>query len=324
MSLFTAYSSKIKNSFQSDSKRITFWTGSIIALLAAIFASTINVVGKALVDPSYGYVEDAIHPLNLAILLGLISGLFFTPFAKGKKSPKKFGKKAFFFVLMLGVTDVLAITTNFFGLNYTTAINATILINTELLFVVIIAITVFRERIEKRETLPLSLIAIGAIILPIIVDVSENGTFAQGFVFGDMMIIMAAMFFAIDISLARHVSNIIPASRISQISAFAGIPFALLLMLIFQIPFDIPLEQLPVIIYMGIFVSGLSYFFFVIALRMIGAIRTVLIYSTTTVFGITFSGLFLGEEVTYLNIFSVIVISAGIYLLRKKFAKLES
>ena len=324
MSLFATYSSKIKNSFQSDSKKITFWTGSIIALLAAIFASTINVVGKTLVDPSYGYVEDAIHPLNLAIMLGLISGLFFTPFAKGKKSPKKFGKKTFFFVLMLGVTDVLAITTNFFGLNYTTAINATILINTELLFAMIIAITVFRERIQKRETFPLSLIAIGAIILPIIVDVSENGTFVSGFVFGDVMIILAAMFFAIDISLARHVSNIIPATRISQISAFAGIPFALLLMLIFQIPFDVPLEQLPAIIYMGIFVSGLSYFFFVIALRLIGAIRTVLIYSTTTVFGITFSGIFLGEEITYINIFSVVIISVGIFLLRRKFAKLES
>ena len=95
-------------------------------------------------------------------------------------------------------------------------------------------------------------------------------------------------------------------------------------MLIFQIPFDVPLEQLPAIVYMGIFVSGLSYFFFVIALRLIGAIRTVLIYSTTTVFGIAFSGLFLGEEITPINIFSVIAISIGIYLLRKKFAKLEA
>ena len=324
MSSFADYSSKIKNTFQPKSKKSTFWIGLVIALLAAVFASTINVVGKTLVDPNLGYVEDAVHPLSLAIFLGLISGLFFTPFAKGKKSPKKFGKKGLFFVLMLGITDVLAITTNFFGLNHTTAVNATILINTELLFVVIIAFTVFRERIQKRETFPLGLIAAGSIIIPIIVDISKNGTFVSGFVFGDMMIILAALFFALDISIARHVSNIIPATRISQISAFAGIPFALLLMLIFQIPFDIPLEQMPAIVYMGIFVSGLSYFFFVIALRLIGAIRTVLIYSTTTVFGIAFSGFFLGEEITDLNIFSVIVILAGIYLLRKKFAKLES
>ena len=324
MSLLTNYRVKIKNSFQSDSQKFSFWIGIVVALLAAIFACTINIVGKTLVDPSYGYVEDAIHPLNLAIFLGLISGLFFTPFAKGKKSPKKIGKKFLFLVIMLGVTDVLAITTNFFGLNYTTAVNATILINTELLFSVIIALTIFKERLQKKESFPLGLIALGAIILPIIIDISENKAFAEGFVFGDAMILLAALFFAADISIARYVSDKLPATRISQISAFAGIPFALLLMLIFQIPFEVPFGQLPAIIYMGIFVSGLSYFFFVIALRLIGAIRTILIYSSTTVFGIMLSGIFLGEEVTGLNIFSAAIIIGGIFLLRKRFAKMES
>ena len=323
MSLISDYSKKIKSSFHSDSKKISFWTGVIIALLAAIFACTINVVGKTLVDPNYGYVEDAIHPLNLAIFLGLISGLFFTPFAKGKTSPSKFEKKTLLLVLMLGVTDVLAITTNFFGLNYTTSVNATILINTELLFSVIIAITVFKERIQKKEAFPLTLVAIGAIIMPVITDFSQNGAFSSGFVFGDSMIILAALFFALDISIARYVSNKVPATRISQISAFAGIPFALVLMLIFKIPFDVPVAQLPAIVYMGIFVSGLSYFFFVLALKLIGAIRTIVIYSTTTIFGVLFSGLFLGEEVTGLNIFSAVVILGGVYLLRKRFAQLE-
>jgi drug/metabolite transporter (DMT)-like permease len=323
LSLISDYSKKIKSSFHSDSKKISFWTGVIIALLAAIFACTINVVGKTLVDPNYGYVEDAIHPLNLAIFLGLISGLFFTPFAKGKTSPSKFEKKTLLLVLMLGVTDVLAITTNFFGLNYTTSVNATILINTELLFSVIIAITVFKERIQKKEAFPLTLVAIGAIIMPVITDFSQNGAFSSGFVFGDSMIILAALFFALDISIARYVSNKVPATRISQISAFAGIPFALVLMLIFKIPFDVPVAQLPAIVYMGIFVSGLSYFFFVLALKLIGAIRTIVIYSTTTIFGVLFSGLFLGEEVTGLNIFSAVVILGGVYLLRKRFAQLE-
>ena len=323
MSLFSNYSELIRKSILPKSEKANFWLGVIVALFAAIFASTINIVGKTLVDPSYGFVEDAVHPLNLAIFLGLIAGLFFTPFAKGKKLPTKFGKKTFVLVLMLGITDVLAITTNFFGLHHTSAVNATILINTELLFTMIIAFTVFRERIKRKETLPLGLIAIGAIIFPLVIDILENGNFTSGFVFGDVMIILAALFFALDISIARYVSTMVSATRISQISAFAGIPFALILVLIFQIPFDISIEQIPSIIYMGVFVSGLSYFFFVIALRLIGAIRTVLIYSTTTVFGILFSGIFLGEQITEINIFSVATITIGIYLLRKKFAKLE-
>ena len=315
--------SELKKGLHFKSKRTTFWVGIVIALLAAMFASTINIVGKALVDPSYGFVEDAVHPLNMAIFLGLISGLLFTPFARGKQSPTKFSRKSLFFVIILGVTDVAAITTNFFGLQHTTAVNATILINTELLFVLLIAIIVFKERIQKRETLPLGLVALVAIIIPLGVDIIQNETFVSGFVVGDMMILLAAGFFALDISIAKFVSTRVAASRISQISAFAGIPFALVLMLIFQVPFDIPWEQMPIIVYMGIFVSGLSYYFFIVALRLIGAIRTILIYSSSTAFGIFFSALFLGEGISLLHIVSVIVIIIGIYLLRKKMASME-
>ncbi len=315
--------SEIKNGLYFKSAKTSFLVGMILALLAAIFSSTINIVGKALVDPSYGFVEDTVHPLNIAIFLGLIAGLFFTPFAKGKQSPTQFSRKSLFFVIMLGITDVAAITTNFFGLNHTTAVNATILINTELLFVLLIALVVFKERIQKRETFPLCLVALGAIILPMGVDIIQNGTFVSGFVYGDMLILLAAGFFALDISIAKFVSKRVPASRISQISAFAGVPFAMVLMMIFQVPFDLPLEQMPVIVYMGIFVSGLSYYFFVIALRLIGAIRTILIYSTSTVFGISFSAIFLGETITELNIVSVATIGVGIYLLRKKIATME-
>lgn len=313
----------LKNGLHFKSKKTTFWCGITIALLAAIFSSTINIVGKALVDPSYGFVEDAVHPLNMAIFVGLIAGLFFTPLAKGKESPTQFNRKSLVFVLLLGITDVAAITTNFFGLQHTTAINATILINAESLFVLLIAIIVFKERIQKRETLPLGLVAFGAILLPIGIDIGQNETFASGFVLGDMWILIAAAFFALDISIAKFVSSRVAASRISQISAFAGIPFALVLMLLFQVPFELPLEHMPVIIYMGIFVSGLSYYFFIIALRMIGAIRTILIYSTSTAFGICFSAIFLDEGITVPHVISLIVIIVGIYLLRKKMADME-
>jgi len=314
---------ELRNGLHFKSKKTAFWVGIVLALLAAIFASTINIVGKVLVDPSYGYVEDAVHPLNLAIFLGLISGLLFTPLAKGTQSPTKFSKKSLFFVIILGMTDVAAVTTNFFGLHHTTAVNATILLNTDLLFVLLIAIIVFKEKIQKKETFPLGLVALGAIIIPLAVDITQNEMFVSGFVFGDMMILLAAALFAFDISITKFLVTRIPDFRILQISAFAGVPFALVLMMIFQVPFDLPLEQMPIIVYMGIFVSGLSYYFFVIAMRLIGAIRTILIYSTITIFGISFSAIFLGEEITPLNIVSVIIIILGVYLLRKKMASME-
>ena len=298
------------------------WLGIILAILAAVFVGTINVVGKTLVDPQYIDIES-LNPINLALVLGLVTGLFFTPLAKNKTSPTKFDKKTLIFILLLGISEVAAITTYFFGLSHTTATNASILSNTEFIFAILIAIMIFHERLHKKEYLPLVMILGGAIIIPLGLDLQENNFSLDKIVFGDFLILLAALFYAIDISIARFVSRRAPVARISQISAFAGVPFALLLILIFQVPFDIQVPHIPSILFMGIFVTGLGYYFFVLALRFLGAIRTILIYSTTTVFGVMFAGVFLGEQITVFDVSALGVVVFGVYLLRHRLAKME-
>ncbi len=298
------------------------WLGIILAILAAVFVGTINVVGKTLVDPQYIDIES-LNPINLALVLGLVTGLFFTPLAKNQISPRKIDKKTLIFILLLGVSEVAAITTYFFGLSHTTATNASILSNTEFIFAILIAIMIFHERLHKKEYLPLAMILGGAIIIPLGLDLQENNFSLGKIVFGDFLILLAALFYAIDISIARFVSRRAPVTRISQISAFAGVPFALLLILIFQVPFDIQVPHIPSILFMGIFVTGLGYYFFVLALRFLGAIRTILIYSTTTVFGVMFAGIFLGEQITVFDVSALWIVVFGVYLLRHRLAKME-
>jgi len=298
------------------------WIGVILAILAAVFAGTINVVGKTLVDPQYTDVES-LNPINVVLVLGIITGLFFTPLAKSKTSPTKFDKKTLIFILLLGISEVAAMTTNFFGLSHTTATNASILSNTEFIFAIMIAILIFHERLHKKELLPLSLILVGSLIIPLGLDLNANNFSLDNIVFGDFLILLAALFYAVDISIARFVSRRAPVTRISQLAAFAGVPFALVLILIFQIPFDIQLAHLPSILFMGIFVTGLGYYFFVLALRFLGAIRTILIYSTTTVFGVMFAGIFLGEEITLFDVSALGIVIFGVYLLRNRLAKIE-
>jgi len=70
------------------------WLGIILAILAAVFAGTINIVGKTLVDPQSTDIES-LNPINLALFVGLIAGLFFTPLAKNQTSPRKIDKKTY-------------------------------------------------------------------------------------------------------------------------------------------------------------------------------------------------------------------------------------
>jgi len=231
---------------------------------------------------------------------------------------KKFDKKTLICILILDISEVAATATNFFGLTHTTASNASILSNTEFIFVILIAILIFHERLHKKEYLPLSMILAGAMIIPLGLDLQENNFTLDKIVFGDFLILLAAAFYAVDISIARFVSRRASATRISQLSAFAGIPFALVLVTIFQVPFDIQVAHIPSILFMGIFVTGLGYYFFVLALRFLGAIRTILIYSTTTVFGVMFAGIFLGEQITPFDVGALGIVVFGVYLLRWK------
>ena len=61
--------------------------------------------------------------------------------------------------------------------------------------------------------------------------------------------------------------------------------------------------------------------FFLISLRLIGAVRTILIYSTTAIFGIIFSALFLAEQITLVNVISIVTVMIGMYLLRNRLGK---
>ena len=67
----------------------------------------------------------------------------------------------------------------------------------------------------------------------------------------------------------------------------------------------------------------MSSFFFVLALRLIGAVRTIILYSTTTIFGVLFAGLFLAEEISLIHIFSMATAGVGIYMLRNRLSKDE-
>jgi drug/metabolite transporter (DMT)-like permease len=86
---------------------------------------------------------------------------------------------------------------------------------------------------------------------------------------------------------------------------------------------DVEWVQLPSILIMSIIGTGMSTLFFLMGLKLIGAVRTILLYSTTSMFGILFSGLILSEAITSLDIFSSALILVGIFLLRNRLAGIE-
>ncbi len=84
------------------------------------------------------------------------------------------------------------------------------------------------------------------------------------------------------------------------------------------------MEQVPSIIIIAIAGTGISNLLFLIGLKLVGAVRTVLLYSTTSVFGIIFSITLLAESASVTDYLSITFVMAGIFLLRNKLAEAEA
>ncbi len=293
--------------------------GFIVAILAAAFSALPDVIPKPLLENDLNGIP-AIDPIALVFMFYVVNALVFTPLAKNKSPLKKIGKTSLFLLLILGVVECTGTLFYTIGLSETSAVNASILGNSETIFAILIGLTIFRERLHSKEIIPFALIIIGTIMIPIVSDFSEHGLGFSDFVFGDMMILTAGFFYCLDTFIAKHISASISIRRIVQVMSMTGAVLAFSLMIIFQIPLYLDLLQISFMSIIGVLGIGITALFFIIALRLIGAVRTVLIYSANTVFGIIYSGVYLSEAITLFNISSLVIVMFGLFALRSRLA----
>ena len=314
---------KIVNDFTNfrysslSSKKNKIVLGIIFALAAAAMEALADVIPKPLMAETQ--ISPA-SPLLIVFIIYIVNGAIFTPFTTKSKPLTKFPKKPLYFLTALGVVEVLGAIFFLYGLKETSAINANILGNSEIVFGIIIAMIILGERIKRKEVLPFMLIGIGAIMIPLGTDITEHG-FMTNFVIGDMMILGSGVFLGLVMTMYKRMGDEFDSKRIIQYTSFIGAAVAMAGILIMGIPFELDPDHLPVIFITGVIGVGMPVFFVLIALRYIGAVRTILVFSTTTVFAILFANTLLGETITMANVVAVGAVIGGTYILRQRLAR---
>jgi drug/metabolite transporter (DMT)-like permease len=309
-----------KNLLFSKLKNQTVGVGFLFAILAAAFSALPNVIPKSLMD---GHAMDAAtipNPLMLVFVIYVVNSLLFAPFrsSQRKLEVKKTGRRTLFLLILLGAVEASGTLSYTIGLQETSATNASILVNSETIFAILLGIMIFKEKLSRQEILPCLLIVIGSILIPIGADIQNNNWQLADFMTGDLLILLSGFFYCLDTFIAKSLSDSIKTRHIVHIMSCTGAIMALTLMLLFEIPFDISFEELSVMSFVGFLGIGVTMMFFVMALRLIGAVRTVLIYSSTTVFSIIFSILILSESITVLNVVSIGSVLVGLFVLRNR------
>jgi len=313
------YLKKVNSAFSRFYKiKSTGTLGFAVAIIAAALSSLPDVISKPIVDPSVAGVTPT-DPLFVVFILYMVTGLSFTSISKLQKPTPKIKKSSLVVLMVYGVASACSTLAFSYGLKETSATNASILANSEIVFTVLIGMIMYKEYLAKKEILPFVLIATGAIFLPIGSDIYEHKFEFSKFVFGDVMIIVSGFIYCLCTFIAKHAGSV-HTVKVVQIMSLSGAGFCFALMLVFNTPFTISMSDLSLLSLMGVSGIGGSVLFFVMAVRLIGAVRTILIYSSSTVFGIVYSGVYLLESVNVFTISSLVIVAIGLYHLRYKLA----
>src|SRR5215217_1388681 len=265
-------------------RRNTTLFGYLSAVFSAALFGSISTVAKPAVSD--------ISPILLSSLVYLIAAVVMTPIVQQRR-----------------VSSSLRLTT-------TAAVSSILRKKNR-------AILFFKERLRLQGYIGISLVFVGIVIVSI-TDKQyfdfQVTTSLTNIILGDFLVLGSTLFWAIDNNISKIITHSgIRATRLIQIKSGIGGTVLIVIVAVLGIPVNLNLAQVPNIILLGSAGFAASLFFFLYSLKRIGTVKTVVIFSTSSVFGVIFASSFLHEQIGIYQIASaIIIILLGIYLINKK------
>jgi drug/metabolite transporter (DMT)-like permease len=216
-------------------------------------------------------------------------------------------------VILMILLDILAPWLLMLGLSLTTAANASLLINFEMVATAVIALWLFKETIGRQVWLSLIIITIASVILSLDFDNLAAIAFSKGSLF----ILAACLCWGLENNCTRNLSAKNPV-QIVMIKGFGSGLGALLLALSFRIPLQLRWVPLIAALLLGFISYGLSIYFYVHAQRWLGAARTSMYYAAAPFIGVLVSFLLLNEPLGLSFVVGAILMFFGAVLAIKE------
>jgi drug/metabolite transporter (DMT)-like permease len=192
------------------------------------------------------------------------------------------------------------------GLERTPASTASLLLNFEGVATTLIAVTFFKESIDRRITWAIGLVTLASIVLT-----WTGGNW--GFTLGALGIIAACFLWGLDNNFTRHISAKNPLVIVGIKGLGAGTFSLVLCMLIRQ---QLPAANIAVLaMLLGSVSYGFSIQLFIVALRSLGAARTSTLFGVAPFVGVILSLVLLREKPQILFWAALPVMVAGAWLM---------
>ena len=175
------------------------------------------------------------------------------------------------YTIAMILLDIAAPICLLIGLNSTTAANAALLNNFEIVATAMIALFVFKEKISSRLGLGIFFVTISCAIL------SFEDLSSLQFSFGSLFILLAAVCWGFENNCTRKISSKDPLQIVLLKGTFSGIGSVIIGLCIGERLTS--LWSIVAVLCIGLVAYGLSIYFYVYAQRLLGAARTSAYYA---------------------------------------------
>lgn len=286
--------------------------GYVFALLATILWSGNFIVARD--------IRDIVDPYSLSFYRWFLATIILLPFAIVPLIKNVvIVKRHFIYLSIVSILGVSLFNTLIYIASHTSsALNLSIISITFPIIVIIISRVIFKEHIGINKFTGILIVLAGVLLLITRGDISVlvNITFN----IGDLWVLLAAISFALYSILLRYKPKTLSMITFQLITFILGTMY---LIPLYLMEFDTRIINEPTvtntisILYIAICSSLLAFIFWNKSIELLGATKAGMIYYTLPIFTGTLAFIFLDETISYVHLFSILLIFIGIYITNK-------
>ena len=282
----------------------------IFLVLAVLFWSGNFITGR--------YISTSIEPMQLSFYRWFFVLVLLLPYIFINYKDLILGfKKDSLLLVVFGAFGIAGFNTFlYYGLQTTSATNALLINSSTPIFIILISSIIFRIAITKIQILGVLLSTLG--VLYLILKGNINHILELNFTPGDLWILLAALDWAIYSVLLKFKPKDLSSFSFLTITSFIGVMILYITFILqgysLEFSFLSNKEVLYSLIYIVIFPSILSFYFWNMATIEIGANKAGQSAHLMPIFGAILAYIFLGEVLEFYHIVGIVLIAIGIYL----------
>ena len=279
-------------------------TGIFLAILAAALYALNSPFSKLLLDFMPSTLMAGFLYIGAGLGMGVIA--LIRRLNKTEQTEEKITKADFPYTLAMILLDIAAPIFLLLGLSYTTAANASLLNNFEIVATAMIALMIFKEKISPRLWFGITFVTLSCILL----SIEDISSFK--FSIGSLFILLACVCWGIENNCTRKLSSKDPLEIVLLKGIFSGLGSVIIGLCIGERVTVI--WSVFAVLGVGFVAYGLSIFFYVYAQRILGAARTSAYYAVAPFIGTLLSLMIFREMPLYTYFIALGLMLIGAWL----------